>query len=187
MTKEEFLAMSYTGDLIIHCDRNIYSYKGELKNTNLCYDSTVNKFYISKNGTPFEIDNIKPVLHPLSDLIKEIEHKGEKFIPIIKLAELGANENFKNHKCYMINNTYIIETIEWFSNISVKTTFEIDTDDGDFGFCVFNTVKRKDSDYPVSCQLTLFQKLVEWHFDIANLIQKGEAIDINTLEINPYK
>jgi len=31
------------------------------------------------------------------------------------------------------------------------------------------------------------QKLVEWHFDIANLIEKGEAIDVNTLETNPYK
>ena len=128
---------------------------------------------------------IKPVLHPLSDLTKEIEHKGEKFIPIIKLAELGANKNFKNHKCYMKNNTYIIETIKWVGDVLVKTTFEIDTDD--FSFCIFDTVKGKDIYYPVSCQLTLFQKLVEWHFDIANLIQKGEAIDINTLEINPYK
>lgn len=30
-------------------------------------------------------------------------------------------------------------------------------------------------------------KLIEYHFDIANLIESGEAIDVNTLEINPYK
>ena len=30
-------------------------------------------------------------------------------------------------------------------------------------------------------------KLIEWHFDIAGLIEKGEAIDINTLSENPYK
>ena len=29
--------------------------------------------------------------------------------------------------------------------------------------------------------------LIEHHFDIAGLIEKGEAIDVNTLEINPYK
>ena len=29
--------------------------------------------------------------------------------------------------------------------------------------------------------------LVKNHFDIAGLIEKGEAIDINTLEENPYK
>ena len=30
-------------------------------------------------------------------------------------------------------------------------------------------------------------QLIEWHFDIANLIEQGEAIDVNTLEENPYK
>ena len=34
---------------------------------------------------------------------------------------------------------------------------------------------------------TVVLKLVEWHFDIAGLIEKGEAIDVNTLQINPYK
>ena len=29
--------------------------------------------------------------------------------------------------------------------------------------------------------------LVKNHFDIAGLIEKGEAIDVNTLEVNPYK
>ena len=29
--------------------------------------------------------------------------------------------------------------------------------------------------------------LIEWHFDIAGLIEKGEAIDVNTLKENPYK
>ena len=29
--------------------------------------------------------------------------------------------------------------------------------------------------------------LVKWHFDISGLIEKGEAIDVNTLPENPYK
>ena len=33
----------------------------------------------------------------------------------------------------------------------------------------------------------LIQKLIDWHFDIAGLIEKGEAIDVNTLIENPYK
>lgn len=33
----------------------------------------------------------------------------------------------------------------------------------------------------------LLNRMVKWHFDIAGLIEKGEAIDINTLETNPYK
>ena len=35
--------------------------------------------------------------------------------------------------------------------------------------------------------LTDALKLISWHFDIAGLIEKGEAIDVNTLETNPYK
>ena len=38
-----------------------------------------------------------------------------------------------------------------------------------------------------SCEFWIIKKLVEWHFDIADLISKGEAIDVNTLEENPYK
>jgi len=44
-----------------------------------------------------------------------------------------------------------------------------------------------------STQIDLFtgflivQKLIEWRFDIADLISKGEAIDVNTLPENPYK
>jgi len=29
-----------------------------------------------------------PILHPLSDLTKEIEHNGERFVPLIELAKL---------------------------------------------------------------------------------------------------
>ena len=31
------------------------------------------------------------------------------------------------------------------------------------------------------------QKLIEKHFDVCSLIEKGEAIDVNTLTENPYK
>ena len=42
----------------------------------------------------------------------------------------------------------------------------------------------------IKAELLIFKnslKLIEWHFDIAGLIEKGEAIDVNTLEINLYK
>lgn len=32
-----------------------------------------------------------------------------------------------------------------------------------------------------------FRRLVKNHFDVANLIKKGQAIDVNTLKVNPYK
>ena len=33
-------------------------------------------------------NEIKPILHPLSDLTKEIEHNGEKFVPTEKLDHI---------------------------------------------------------------------------------------------------
>lgn len=42
----------------------------------------------------------------------------------------------------------------------------------------------------IKAELLIFKnslKLIEWHFDIAGLIEKGEAIDVNTLPENPYK
>ncbi len=53
---------------------------------------------------------------------------------------------------------------------------------------VKESVVRDAGAYPVyfPC-INGWLKLIEWHFDIAELIEKGEAIDVNTLEINPYK
>lgn len=84
-----------------------------------------------------------PILRPLSDLTKEIEHNGEKFVPIDLLRKDG----------YYIGEDWIIENFK-------------DVENSSFGF---------------------IQKLLEWHFDAANLIEKGEAIDVNSLNENPYK
>ncbi|NIV12884.1 MAG: hypothetical protein GWN62_16865 [Aliifodinibius sp.] len=78
----------------------------------------------------------KPILRPLSDLTKEIEHNGERFIPI--------------------------------KNIGKTSTFY-----GDTPIC------NIEKDYRLWA-VWEFEKLLEWHFDIFGLIEKGLAIDINT-------
>lgn len=79
------------------------------------------------------INKIKPILRPMSDLTKEITHKGynddKPFVPI----------NFVN--------------IWWVDNMTVVKIYDL---------------------------------LHLWHFDTRNLIDKGEAIDVNTLPNNPY-
>lgn len=84
------------------------------------------------------ISFFKPICRPLSDLTKPIEHKGEKFVPMDRIA------------IYNPNNLY---------------------------YCILTGI----------VEWIVVTKLIEWHFDIADLISKGEAIDVNTLEINPYK
>lgn len=66
----------------------------------------------------------KPILHPLSDLTKEIEHNGEKFVPVdiffpysdydkifdrkvdITSLELAGSINFKYSPYFILNNLF---------------------------------------------------------------------------------
>lgn len=127
MTKQEFLAMSYPYEIkLIY--RNDKSWPIIMAIGNLDEILHTNKDY-------------KPILRPLSDLTKPIEHKGEKFVPINRIKESQYHLFF-----------------------------------------------RDDITSPLEgLQFSEIRKLIEWHFDIADLISKGEAIDVNTLEVNPYK
>lgn len=94
----------------------------------------------------------KPILHPLSDLTKEIEHNGEKFVPI-EYFEIGEDDNGIE---YDFGN---IKTINLLESISKNNCWH------DIHYMPFSLV----------------QKLLEWHFDIHGLIEKRLAIDINTI------
>jgi hypothetical protein len=88
----------------------------------------------------------KPILHPLSDLTKEIEVDGKKFVPSSLLYQADKIRTGCTWNYYAINN----------ENVKLLN-YEI------------------------------IEKLFEWHFDVFNLIENGLAIDVNTLEVNPYK
>jgi len=100
------------------------------------------EIFNSKSG----IRNAKLILYPLSDLTKEIQVNGNKFVPIEK-----------------INRTHPEYPIE----IDENTVFFTDA-------CELNMLEMTEI-------YSIFQKLLEWHFDINGLIGKGWAIDINTL------
>lgn len=94
------------------------------------------------------LEYIKLILRPLSDLTKEIEINGERFVPMnIFWLECGgglsnmAEESFKQ---------------QYYDNI-VYTPIDS---------LAHGTVKN----------------LIKWHFDVFGLIDKGLAIDINTLK-----
>lgn len=100
----------------------------------------------------------KIILRPLSDLTEEIEHNVEEFIPLDELTE-GHTVRFSlpNYSEDWDNRTYYSfdKYIEEWINGDVHHLNFIP-----FGF---------------------IQKLYEWHFDVHGLIEKGLAIDINTL------
>ena len=151
MTKQEFLAMSLPYDVKaidkFECIWTIHPYKDALDslkdNDHLSYEN-----FIKEEGH-------RLILHPLSDLTKEIEHKGEKFVPIEKLREaIGGGW------CRLYESA-IEHMQEW----------DIDT------------LKDKIKYLPFE----FIQLFISWYFDVADLISKGEAIDVNTLEVNPYE
>lgn len=99
----------------------------------------------------YPISKCKIRLRPLSDLTKEIEHNGEKFVPIDYI-----NGEFRLE----IPNK--IELQNWVKNKSIH-------------FVLAEWVDIKDL-------YKLFKLLFQWHFDLHGLIDKGLAVDINTLK-----
>ena len=101
------------------------------------------------------IEGIKPLLRNLSDLTKEIEHNGERFVPIEKINEVFGNSEM----------TYcFVDGI--FTEINFRTGLN-------------NGVSYKMPN--VKCYpYFIIQKLYEWKFDLHNLIERGLAIDKNT-------
>ena len=150
MTKQEFLAMSLPYGL--HCS---FLYDNEDIQGSIIFgmEFTVDGEYSSEKPLVFidefgeyRFDIIKPILHPLSDLTKWIEHKGEKFVPIEEILNYPLSYYDDKEDALISIQNYTAQ-IRWWT----------------------------------------VQILIEWHFDIADLISKGEAIDVNTLEVNPYK
>lgn len=103
----------------------------------------------------------KPILRPFSDLTKEIEHNAERFVPIERLFELA----YPSHK---FENYYTKKVPNWVSCSHVNTAAEFYYYHNDFAENSYETV----------------QQLISWHFDVFRLIDKGLAIDVNSLTVN---
>lgn len=148
MTKQEFLAFSLPYKLFFRIEYGSTNQPIGIYQMSGVYETSVVEGFNYDNNV--KTDKLKPILHPLTDLIKEIEYNGEVFIPINKLYHLDML------RC----------------DISL------------FEFINLDTV----ADHIYSNKFLEFTLiLAKWHFDIAKLIDKGEAIDVNTLDENPYK
>lgn len=110
-------------------------------------------------------NQMKPILRPISDLTKEIEVNGEKFVPIYRINYIPYKSNFIHPPKQGICDRDIDETLCFAAGGSWEGGVEEGIDTFQF--------------------LTLYNKLYEWHFDVFGLIEKGLAIDINTLRKQP--
>lgn len=133
--------------------------------------------------------DITPKLRPLYQLTQEIEHNDERFVPIVELYRL-SNEYY-----YTDNLDY--EFIDsWGAKGNILKVFHDRKKDEYTEFVYGNGSFRKDRRYnagsyvfgmnlphSIRCdqkihnEYKLFEKLLECHFDVFGLIEKGLAIE----------
>lgn len=124
-------------------------------------------------STIFIRDNIfKPILRPLSDLIKSITIDEETFIPLIELNSIrGVETEAAKYQVWDDGPGFDMWHCTWAPDYQLS--FEKQT----MSFYTKSPYNCND----ISPQLDMFQKLFEWQFDVFGLIDAGLAIDINTL------
>jgi len=115
-----------------------------------------------ERGHSSYIENCKMILRPLSDLTKEIEIDGEKFVPIEVLLD-------KRHGVDRSEREYRDIVIEVDNPSQLRACYKL--------------MASKDISIYKSCMdnmdYWIIQRLFEWHFDVFGLIEQGLAIDTN--------
>lgn len=146
----------------------------------------------SEIKTPVTNDFV-PVLRPLSDMVKEINVDGKKFIPARVLfpiitglyVEGYSIEEFKlrysdtesplSHEEYFVASIELDgDLIEWESSMFPNwfTKFQ---DEPEY--------KRRGVDVTVK----YWELLAKWRFDFNGLIEKGRAVDVNKIWTEDHK
>lgn len=156
------------------------------------------KILVGDGRTPFELTkhNFSNVyqyiteiyLRPLSDLTKEIEHNGEKFVPIEWLFNNLVDETDVVEFDFTKGITPIFQVDDgWNHCMSFKNDygrdlcFSYDSNSNSFMLGLGWENEFGVEWCNISNQYEMFQKLFEWHFDIFGLIKNKLAININKL------
>lgn len=128
--------------------------KGENKYMEFQMYMANDNYIFSTNDYRYLYDEVKPILHPLSDLTKEIEHNGRR---VILTREI-------NKRLYEIDKQDF--GFRYLGLIKHTHAFE------------FDGAKMGIKALPY----WVVNELISHHFDIYGLIDNGLAIDINTIK-----
>lgn len=123
-------------------------------------------------------EDYKLVLHPLSDLKKEIKHNGDRFVPIKVLGRLYEPDRSFEEEFFGWNASTGGDDYEDYY-------FVIKSLDDVLNYLVYMGDPDSSHSYIVEQQIlpyTYIEKLHEWHFDTSGLIEDKLAIDINTID-----
>ena len=152
----------------------------ERKNAVTLLPETRFEGFISVNGNVHNINNnvlgmfseyrcYRPILRSIYSLTEVIEHKGDVFIPIVEL--LKQKHPYKDY-----NSRY--GEIHTESSPSKAKAFYYYRASHEI-YVSFNDLLNEP--------YHIILKLIEWRFDIGNLIEDGLALDVKDLDFNPYK
>lgn len=110
-------------------------------------------------------NNFKLILHKLSDLTKEGEYNGKKFVPLAELYRIYSGEQPVYDSIHHDSDSY---------GLKYK---------GSVYFWVYTPSFSFIGRSGINNQLELFNKLFEWHFWIfdQSYFEKGIVLDINSL------
>ncbi len=149
----------------------------------------IKKVGVFKSGTEYRIgtrigglqthygtSRFKPLLRPLSDLTKEIEHNGVLITPIVELFKLAIFRTW-NDEAFNQFNQFQVEVKDGRAYLKDKGRMIVLSYDED-GFELLQ-YEPKYEHFKFINQREMFEKLYEWKFDIYNLIPYGLALDIN--------
>ena len=176
MTKKEFMCFSLNSRLFIQRpDHTTILELHGIVGTLCCHVENGELTYSSFNGCT-------PICRNLSDLTKEIEHNGEKFIPIIELAKIALPNKQGYYNLTEIKDKSVFNGL-WVC-LGHGYYFKYTEFCNSFDCIKFNGI-IPDYNCHIPNQLQLFQKLISWHFNLMD--ESEEFTDVNTLEINPYK
>ena len=135
-----------------------------------CYRIEYNngKFENLVKSIRFWGDEFKLVLLSLSDLTKEIEVNGEKFVPIEKLRELYFETT------EIDNGGYFSEKLVYYENEFSSYIKDI--------FYTSDYESRYNNPIGYSTSINIYDKIIEWHFDVFDLHSKNLCIYYDELK-----
>lgn len=100
-----------------------------------------------------------PVLHPLENLVKEIEFEGKKIRPMFELLKLASKQETIPSETI----EYSINEKAYFIRVNYRGFYVILAyDDEDKSFRMI----RNDKIVSVANQLEMFEMLFKWHFNV---------------------
>jgi len=135
------------------------------------------------HGASFSIENSKPILRSM-DLTKPITIEGKEVIPIVELAKIMWGDKIEIGNFRKTDNYQVCEINPNTMHVLRHLIFDSD------GFHhsaprhrepVLNQIRTCPN------QRELWKWLYANKFDVDGLIDAGLAIDVNTLETNPYE